>query len=125
MVATDKAARSFDGSETVFRYCWQRRARSASIESWLPPVRILMHSGYKTRQNTPNFPSGLHTRPRQITFDPASNTVCAADGARKAGIFVLHFQTGGDSGHGSMDISRFSFWYPLAEWLDDAQEVIG
>ena len=47
--------------------------------------------------------NGAAFNPGQVTFDPASNAIYATDGGSKLGIFVLHFQPGGDSGHGLID----------------------
>ena len=47
--------------------------------------------------------NGAAFNPGQVTLDPATNTIYAVDGGSKLGVFVLHFQPGGDSGHGSMD----------------------
>jgi hypothetical protein len=47
--------------------------------------------------------NGAAFNPGQMTFDPGSNTIYAVDGGNKLGVFVLHFQPGGDSGQGSMD----------------------
>ena len=56
--------------------------------------------------------NGAALNPGQLTFDPASNTIYAVDGGGKLGVFVLHFQPGGDSGHGSMDQANQSTLAP-------------
>jgi hypothetical protein len=47
--------------------------------------------------------NGAVFNPGQVTFDPASNVIYAVDGGSKLGVFVLHIQPGGDSGHGAID----------------------
>jgi hypothetical protein len=47
--------------------------------------------------------AGVAFNAAQLTFDPASKTIYAADGGGKVGIFVLNFLPDGDSGHGLMD----------------------
>src|SRR5262249_14791787 len=50
-----------------------------------------------------NTTAGVAFNAGQLTFDPATNTIYAADGGGKVGIFVLNFLPDADSGHGLMD----------------------
>ena len=56
--------------------------------------------------------NGAAFNPGQLTFDPGSNTIYAVDGGNKLGVFVMHFQPAGDSGHGSMDQMNQSMLAP-------------
>src|SRR5215472_6763975 len=50
-----------------------------------------------------NTAAGSAFNAGQLTFDPATNTIYAADSGGKVGIFILHFLPNADSGHGVMD----------------------
>lgn len=50
-----------------------------------------------------NTVAGVAFNAGQLTFDAATNTIYAADGGSKVGIFIVKFLPGGDTGHGLID----------------------